>query len=266
MNAIKTCHPPPRQILEGRVAVVTGAAANLGQGLVTSLAAAGAAVVVGARRLAAAEQLASQLREQGGKAIAARNDVTEPGSAEALVALALAEWGRLDIVVHNASSSRSSVPIRFEDIDDVAWEEQWAVALGAAQALAVAAFQPLKDSRRGRFFVMSSTQGLHGGSMNPCYSALKSGLRGFTKSLAREWGPHGILVSAIAPAALTGPAQSYLERNPAFGAVIAESTPLGRLGDPQNDIGRTLVAMCSDDWNYVTGLTLMVDGGQYLGQ
>lgn len=252
--------------LAGRVAIVTGAAANLGAGLVDALVDAGVSVALGARNLAAAESAAEILRQRGGKVIAVCNDVTERGSAAQIVARAIGEWGRLDIVIHNASSRLSSTPIRFEDIDDATWQEQWLVGLGAPHQLAAAAFPELRASGRGRFFVMSSTQGFHGGSMNPCYTAIKSGLRGFAKSLAREWGPHGILVSAIAPAALTGPAKEYLERNPAFSSMIGSNTPLGRLGDPREDIGRTIVAMCGDDWNYVTGLTLMVDGGQYLAQ
>ena len=255
-----------RTSLEGRIAIVTGAAANLGVGIVEALAAAGARVAIGARRLEAAEAVAERVRAHGGQALAVRNDVCLERDVEELVSQTVRSWGRLDIVVHNASSSASGRPAAVEDIDDASWHEQWNVGLGAAQRLARVSFPHLKASGRGRFFVMSSTQGLHGGSMNPSYSSIKSGLRGFTKSLAREWGPHGILVSAIAPAALTGPAVQYLERNPAFGTQVAATTPLGRLGDPRNDIGRTIVAMCGDDWNYVTGLTLMVDGGNYLAQ
>jgi NAD(P)-dependent dehydrogenase (short-subunit alcohol dehydrogenase family) len=252
--------------LEGRVAIVTGAAAGLGVGIAEALAAAGAAVVIAARRLEAAQAVVDRIQGEGVRALAIRTDVCVEQDIKNLVEQTLGKWGRLDIVVSNASSSASGRPTAFEDIDDTSWFEQWDVSLGAAQCLAREAFPALKASGHGRFFVMSSTQGLHGGSMNPCYSAIKSGLRGFTKSLAREWGPHGILVSAIAPAALTGPAVQYLERNPAFAAQIAATTPLGRLGDPRDDIGRTIVAMCGDDWRYVTGLTLMVDGGSYLAQ
>jgi NAD(P)-dependent dehydrogenase (short-subunit alcohol dehydrogenase family) len=252
--------------LEGRVAIVTGAAAGLGFGIAEALAATGAAVVIAARRLEAAQAVVDRIQGEGARALAIRTDVCVEQDVKNLVEQTLGKWGRLDIVVSNASSSASGRPTAFEDIEDTSWFEQWDVSLGAAQRLAREAFPALKASGHGRFFVMSSTQGLHGGSMNPCYSAIKSGLRGFTKSLAREWGPHGILVSAIAPAALTGPAVQYLERNPAFAAQIAATTPLGRLGDPRDDIGRTIVAMCGDDWRYVTGLTLMVDGGSYLAQ
>jgi NAD(P)-dependent dehydrogenase (short-subunit alcohol dehydrogenase family) len=254
------------RVLDGRVAIVTGAAAGLGVGIAEALAASGAGVVISARRLEAAEAVAERIRTAGGRALAIRTDVSVGADTPELIARTLREWGRLDIVVHNASSSASGKPVAFEDITDASWSEQWEVGLGAAQRLAREAFPALKDSGNGRFFVMSSTQGLHGGSMNPSYSAIKSGLRGFAKSLAREWGPHGILVSAIAPSALTGPAVQYLERNPAFRDQIALTTPLGRLGDPREDVGRTIVAMCGDDWRYVTGLTLMVDGGSYLAQ
>lgn len=256
----------PVRALEGRVAIVTGGAAGLGVGIVEALAAAGANVVIAARRVAAAEEVAGRLRQGGGRVLSVRTDVCVADDVTELVARTTSELGRLDIVVHNASSSASNLPVALEDIRDDDWFEQWNVGLGAAQRLARAAFPALKQSSHGRFFVMSSTQGLHGGSMNPCYTAIKSGLRGFAKSLAREWGPHGILVSAIAPAALTGPAVQYLERNPAFRTQIESGTPLGRLGDPREDVGRTIVAMCGDDWHYVTGLTLMVDGGSYLAQ
>jgi NAD(P)-dependent dehydrogenase (short-subunit alcohol dehydrogenase family) len=256
----------PARSLEGRAAIVTGGAAGLGVGIVEALAAAGASVTIAARRVDAAEEVAERVRLSGGRVVAVRTDVCVTGDITELIARTTSEWGHLDIVVHNASSNASSRPMALEDIRDEDWFEQWNVGIGAAQRLARAAFPALKQSGRGRFFVMSSTQGLHGGSMNPCYTAIKSGLRGFVKSLAREWGPHGILVSAIAPAALTGPAVQYLERNPAFRTQIESGTPLGRLGDPREDVGRTIVAMSGDDWRYVTGLTLMVDGGSYLAQ
>ena len=108
-------------ILAGRVAVVSGAAANLGLGIVEALAAAGAAVVIGSRRLESAEAVAARLRESGARAIGLRNDVGSSGDVDDLVAHAVREWGRLDIVVHNASSTASSVPTPFTDITDEGW-------------------------------------------------------------------------------------------------------------------------------------------------
>ena len=99
--------------------------------------------------------------------------------------------------------------------------------------------------------------------MNPVYAATKSAQRGFAKALAREWGPHGITVNAVAPAALTDVARDYLARDPERARRAALSFPLGRMGDMRDDIGATVVAMCSDYWRYVTGQVVNSDGGYY---
>ena len=127
---------------EGHVAVVTGAAANLGIGIVEALAAAGASVVIGARRFDAAEVVAERIRAKGGRALACRNDVCDERDVNDLIAQAVREWGKLDIVVHNASSSASGKPMAFEDVDDADWRAQWDVGLGAAQRLARAGVGP----------------------------------------------------------------------------------------------------------------------------
>ena len=116
--------------------------------------------------------------------------------------------------------------------------------------------------------MMSSTQGLHGGSMNPC--SLRD--QEWPAQLAPElpWRANGDRTgSSCRPLHLPRlPARRCSPSNPipAFSTPVAATTPLGTLGDPRNDIGRTIVAMCGDDWNYVTGLTLMLDGGNYLAQ
>ena len=137
------------------------------------------------------------------------------------------------------------------------------VALGAAFHLAQSTLPCLQASTAARFIVFSSSQGLHGGAMNPVYAATKSAQRGFVKALAREWGPHGIVVNGVAPAALTDAARTYLASDPARSAKAMASFPLGRMGDMRDDIGGAVVALCSDYWRYVTGQTIMVDGGYY---
>jgi NAD(P)-dependent dehydrogenase (short-subunit alcohol dehydrogenase family) len=180
-----------------------------------------------------------------------------------MIAQSVAAFGGLDIVIHNASSGLSGKSTQLEAIDDAMWDEQSGVGLEAAFYLARAAFPHLRDTGRGRFLMLSSSQGLHGGAMNPAYPAVKNAQRGFVKALAREWGPYNILVNAIAPAALTEPAKLYLENNPEFKAGIEDNFPLQRLGDSRDDIGSAVVAMCSDYWRYVTSLTIPVDGGNY---
>jgi NAD(P)-dependent dehydrogenase (short-subunit alcohol dehydrogenase family) len=190
-------------------------------------------------------------------------DVAKRAAIDAMVAGALAAYGGVDIVIHNASSALSGKAFALEGISDADWDEQCDTALAAPFNLAQATFDPLCRSGRGRFITFTSSQGLHGGAVNPVYTATKSAQRGFTKALAREWGPHGITVNAVAPAALTDAARDYLARDPERAKKAAASFPLGRMGDMRDDIGAAVVAMCSDYWRYVTGQTINVDGGYY---
>lgn len=252
-----------RALLDGRVAIVTGAGGGIGRGLACALGRAGAKVVVAVRRRSTGEETAALVRADGGEALVAEADVSRRAAIDAMVAEVLSAYGGVDIVIHNASSGLSGKPFALEDIDDAAWDEQCETALAAPFHLAQAAFEPLRKSGRGRFIVFTSSQGLHGGAMNPVYSATKSAQRGFTKALAREWGPHGIVVNAVAPAALTDAARDYLARDPERAKKAAESFPLGRMGDMRDDIGAMVVAMCSDYWRYVTGQVINADGGYY---
>ena len=249
--------------LAGRTAIVTGAGGGIGRGLAQALAAAGANVVIAARRAETGEQTRALIEAEGGSAITLQTDVARRAQVEAAVAAALARFGALDIVVHNASSALSGRPAACEAIDDASWDEQCGIAIDAAFYLAQAAFAPLKASAHGRFLILSSAQALHGGAMNPVYAALKNAQRGMAKALAREWGPHGITVNAIAPAAETDATQAHFERHPQLREQILATIPLRRLGDMRQDIGGAVVALCSDAMRFVTGQIIPVDGGAY---
>ncbi len=252
-----------RTLLAGRVAIVTGAGGGIGRGLACALGLAGAKVVVAARRRSTGEETAALVRTDGGEALVVEADVGKRAAVEAMVAEAIGAFGAIDIVIHNASSALSGKAFALEDVGDADWEEQCDTALAAPFHLAQAAFQHLKRGGRGRFIVFTSSQGLHGGAMNPVYAATKNAQRGFVKALAREWGPHGIVVNAVAPAALTDAARDYLARDPERATKAAQNFPLGRMGDMRDDIGAVVVAMCSDYWRYVTGQVINADGGYY---
>jgi NAD(P)-dependent dehydrogenase (short-subunit alcohol dehydrogenase family) len=251
------------QLLAGRTALVTGAGSGVGRGVALALAAAGANVVIAARRRATSAETAALIAAAGGRALALDVDVSDRGHVIRAVDDCVKHFGGLQIVIHNASSGLAGKPAKLDEITDAMWNEQCGVGLDATYYLAHAALPYLRDHGRGRFLVMSSSQGLHGGAMNPAYPAVKNAMRGLVKALAREWGRHGILVNAVAPAALTDAAAAYFARNPEMRAKIMRSIPLGRLGDSRADIGAAVVAMCSDYWRYVTGLTIPVDGGNY---
>ena len=250
-------------LLKGRTAIVTGAGGGIGRGLACALGLAGANVVIAARRAETGEETAEMVRQDGGTALAVATDVADRAAVDRMVAAAVARFGGVDIAIHNASSGLSGKSFSLEEVTDADWDEQVGVALGAAFHLAQATFPYLKDTGRGRFIVFNSSQGLHGGAMNPVYAATKSAQRGFVKALAREWGPYDIVVNAVAPAALTDAAKVYLESDPERSRKAMASFPLGRMGDMRDDIGAAVVALSSDYWRYVTGLTVPVDGGYY---
>lgn len=250
-------------LLAGRVAIVTGASGGVGRGLACALALAGARVVVAARSPAGGEETVAMIRAGGrGEALFVATDVCDGQAVRRTVEAAVEAFGGLDIVVHNAASTLAR-PTPLEDIDEALWTEQAGVSLDALHHLAHAALPHLRDTGRGRFLILSSAQGQHGGAMNPAYTALKAAQRGFVKALAREWGPYDIVVNALAPAALTDAARAYLETDPARTREAMRSFPLGRMGDMRDDIGPAAVALCSDLWRYVTGQTVNVDGGYY---
>lgn len=251
------------RLLEGRVALVTGAGAGIGRGIALALCAAGANVAVTGRRLATCEETLRLIDEEHGNAIAIEMDVSREEAVQDAVRHTVAQWGGLDILVQNANAGDSAHPIALEDVREEDWHRQAGVAWDGTWHCAKAALPLLKASGRGRFIVLGSAFGLHGAAMNPVYSALKGGDRGLVKSLAREWGPHGITVNAIEPAALTEQAEVFFTQNPAVRDMYMAMFPLGRMGDPRQDIGRAVVALCSDHMGYVTGQNIPVDGGLY---
>jgi 3-oxoacyl-[acyl-carrier protein] reductase len=252
------------KLLEGRVALVTGAGSGIGRGIALALCAAGAHVAVTGRRLATCEDTLRLIDEEQGIAIAIEMDVTSDEAVRDAMTHVEKQWGRLDIVVQNANAGGdSSHPVALEHVTEDDWYRQARVAWDGTLHCARAALPLLKASGRGRFVVLGSAFGLHGAAMNPVYSALKGGDRGLVKSLAREWGPYGITVNAIEPAALTEPAEVFFQQNPAVREKFMSMFPLGRIGSPREDIGRAVVALCSDHMGYVTGQNLPVDGGLY---
>jgi 3-oxoacyl-[acyl-carrier protein] reductase len=256
--------PPEAGLLAGRVALVTGAGGGIGRGIAQALAAAGACVVVTGRRGPTCDETVAMIAAEAGTAIAVETDVSNEAAVQRAVQAAVERFGGLDIVVQNANAGADSArPIAMDAITEEDLLRQARVAWDGSFLCARAALPHLKGSGRGRFIVLGSSFGLHGAAMNPVYSALKGGDRGFVKSLAREWGPHGITVNGIEPSAATEPTEVFFAQNPAVRELYVKLFPLGRLGAPREDIGRAVVALCSDLMGYVTGQNLPVDGGLY---
>ncbi|MCY3851948.1 MAG: SDR family oxidoreductase [Acidimicrobiaceae bacterium] len=250
-------------LLEGRAAMVTGAGQGVGEGIAAALAAAGAGVVVAARRPDNGEPAAQAIRDQGGRALFCRCDATRRADVDAAVSAALEQWGRLDLVVHNAVSPPGP-PRPIQQIDDETIAMQIATSTTAVFHCAQAAFGELR-ANGGSLILLTSPSGIEGSGHLPLYGAVKGAQRGLLKSLAREWGPHGVRVNAIAPVAWTPAMDAATAANPTLEARLLGRTPLGRIGDPATDVGPVAVFLASEMSRHMTGQTLAVDGGRYLG-
>jgi 3-oxoacyl-[acyl-carrier protein] reductase len=252
-----------RPRLQGRTALVTGAGGGVGRGIALALAAEGANVVIAARRKATGDETAALIAQEQGSALVIECDVSVRTEVDAAVSAAVSTFGGLDIAVNNAVNREAAYPLTLEDVTDAKWHAQASVSWDAAYFLAQAALPHLKRSVRGCFIVLASNLGMHGGAHNPIYTALKGGVRGFVKALAREWGPYQITVNAIGPVAATEPTQMFFNEHPEALAELMRNFPLGRIGSPRDDIGRAVVAISSDEFGFVTAQNIQVDGGLY---
>jgi NAD(P)-dependent dehydrogenase (short-subunit alcohol dehydrogenase family) len=251
-------------LLEGRTAIVTGAGQGVGEGIARALAAAGANVVVAARRAETGEPVAEAIRQLGGTAVCLPCDVAVRDDIDAVVSRTVHRFGGLDIMVHNALSPVGGV-FTVQDAPDDTWSGLMATAVRASFSCAQASFAALKASGRGAYILITSPAGIEGSGDRAVYGAVKGAQRGFAKSLAREWGPHGVRVNLIGPVAMTPAMEKAYVANPELESRLVNRTPLRRVGDAEADIGSVAVFLASDMSRFMTGQTLIADGGGFLG-
>ena len=251
--------------LAGRVALVTGAGQGIGRGIALAFAQAGASVVIAARRAATGEPVAAEIRGRGGRARCVETDVTRSDEVARAVGAALDAFGGLDVVVHNAFTAKGSTPHRVEDAEEALWNEYSTTGVWASFHCARAAYPHLAGTGRGRLILLTSPAGIEGSASLPLYAAVKGAQRALAKSLAREWGPDGITVNCIAPVAVTPALERAFVANPELRARLESRTALARLGDAERDIGSVAVFLASDAASFVTGQTIVCDGGSFIG-
>jgi NAD(P)-dependent dehydrogenase (short-subunit alcohol dehydrogenase family) len=186
--------------------------------------------------------------------------VTDRTEVEAAVAATVQEFGRLDALVHNATSRFSGRGAQLQNVTDEDWNDQVAVGLRATFHCAQATFAALRQAA-GSFIVLVSNAGIEGSLPLPVYSAIKGAQRGLVKSLAREWGPDGVRVNAIAPVAMTPAMDKFFHAQPEMRDYIKSGAALRRIGDPEGDVGPVLNFLIGPDSAFITGQTLLVNGG-----
>lgn len=247
--------------LEERVAIVTGGGGEIGRATALRLAAEGAMVAVSDLDLTTAEAVASEIRAAGGAAMAIRTNVAVRAEVEALAASVRSRCGRIDILCNIAGIAP---PAPFLETSDRNWDDTIAVNLtGVFLCSQIVARIMVADGRPGAIVNMASTNGLVGEVDMVAYNASKFGVVGITMTTAIELAPHRIRVNAVAPGMIrTRLSQNFLEQNPEMArAYLNDKIPMARFGEP-GEVAATVAFLASDDSSYVTGHTLVIDGGQ----
>jgi gluconate 5-dehydrogenase len=246
--------------LRGKTAVVTGGGSGIGRQMATGLAELGANVVLCARKLERCEEAAEQLAALGVRALALRCDVRSPDDVQAVVRTTLEELGSLDVLVNNAGTSWGAPA---EDTPLEGWQKVLDVNLTGVFLCSQAAGRVMIERGGGSIVNIASVAGLRGsppGAMDAiAYSASKGGVISFTRDLAHKWARYGIRVNAIAPGWFPSDMSNFLlERH---GDRFLEGIPMRRFGGP-DDLKGAVAFLASPASAYVTGHTLVVDGGQ----
>jgi 2-deoxy-D-gluconate 3-dehydrogenase len=244
--------------IDGKVALVTGAARGLGQGIARGLAEAGADVA--ALDIVSVAETGDLVRNEGSRFHAMNVDLLEADAklASEVVEECVSELGRLDILVNNAGIIRRAPALEFGEDD---WEAVVKINLSAAFYLSQAAARHfVEEGRGGRIINTASVLSYEGGMIVPSYSASKAGIANLTRALANEWAPLGINVNAIAPSYFTTELTSALREDEERNAALLSRLPAGRFGEPE-DLKGAAVFLASDAADYVHGTILPVDGG-----
>jgi NAD(P)-dependent dehydrogenase (short-subunit alcohol dehydrogenase family) len=248
--------------VDGRVVIVTGAGQGIGRGIAHHLGKNGASVVVAEWKDHRAQRTVSELQALGVPAVAAVCDISDKEQVDAMVATTVDHFGRVDALVNNAQTFRPQAPLATlaeEDVD-VFYTSGVKGTLWAMQAV----LPYMQRTGWGRIVNFASAAGITGMPGYGAYNASKEAIRALTRTAAREWGRDGIVVNCICPAAESKRGQEAAARDSDAYKEFLRTHPIGRQGDPEDDIAPVVLFLCSDAARYLTGQTLMVDGGAFL--
>lgn len=246
--------------LDGKVAIVTGAARGIGKGMATALLKAGAAVTITDIRQETLDQTSAefdQLPDATHLAIVA--DGTKDDDVEHAVRATVDTFGRIDVLINNAQTAVTGVNLEDQSVDDVMVGMDSGFL--ASFRYMKACFPYLKEAQ-GTVINFASQAGLLGNAGMVGYNAAKEANRALSRTAAREWAQHNITVNSIIPGMLTEGSKEFFDANPEHYKHSLANIPLGRLGDPEKDAGALAVFLASDGGHYLTGDTFNIDGGR----
>jgi NAD(P)-dependent dehydrogenase (short-subunit alcohol dehydrogenase family) len=248
------------KLLEGKVALVSGANSGIGEAAAVALAEAGAAVVLGARREEKGEEVAQRIRDQGGRAVFLKTDVSIPAQNQALVDLAVSEFGGLDIAFNNAGTDGAPGPIA--DEDETNFDRVINTNVKGVWSAIRAQIPAMRSRGGGSIINTSSILGSRGVANFATYSASKFAVEGLTKSVALEVAKENIRVNAVAPGPIRTPMLEHASggNTEVFNGIVA----IGRPGTV-DEIAPAVVFLASEQASYITGHSLPIGGGANAG-
>ena len=246
-------------LLDGKVALVTGASRGIGRAVAIALAKAGALVAVNyAGNVKAAEEVQQIITQAGGKAILVQGDVAQAEVVDEMMKTVMDEFGRIDILVNNAGITRDGLLIRMKECD---WDAVIDTNLKGIFHCTKAAAKHMMKARSGRIINMTSVVGLIGNAGQTNYAAAKAGVTGFSKSVAKELASRGITVNMVAPGFIDTDMTAVLPEK--IREEMVKGIPLGRMGTPE-EVAEAVLFLASDQASYITGQIINLDGGMVM--
>jgi 3-oxoacyl-[acyl-carrier protein] reductase len=244
--------------LDGKVAIVTGAAQGIGRTIAETLAQAGADVAVADMDPGRAEETIEAIKKLGRRTLNIKVNVADWNDVKAMTDHVMKEWGKIDILVNNAGITRDGLLVRMKEED---WNLVLQVNLNGTFHCTKAVMHPMAKQRYGRIVNIASIVGVMGNVGQANYAASKAAVIGFTKTVAREYASRSVTVNAVAPGFIDTPMTQGLSAD--VKDLLQKQIPLGRLGQPA-DVAAAVRFLVSDDAEYITGQVIHVNGGMLM--
>jgi len=245
-------------MLTGKVAIITGGAGGIGKGIATAYLKQGASVViVDVCSEEMGQEVVKELRTYSPNIVFLKKDIAQPNSAQKIRDEAIKQFGKINILINNAHPSKEAL---FMNTDQAMYDLSFDTGFYAPVNLMKCCYQDLKETK-GTVINFGTGSAARGLEEQSSYIAAKEALRGLSRVVANEWSKDGIRINIISPIAETEGIKEWKKRYPEQYQDVVDKVPLGRLGSPEKDIGQVAVFLGSDMSSYMTGQTLMVDGG-----